>query len=82
MYDNSCLPPDVGVSRFVTPLQWSMTAFLGFAYPSAVAYASSKLNEYQIDCRDAILDGNTDMSIEEIQYLKSAYDFAVLHLNE
>ena len=32
----------------------------------AVAYASSKLNEYQIDCRDAILDGNTDMSIEEI----------------
>ena len=48
----------------------------------AVAYASSKLTEYQIDCRDAILDGNTDMSIEEIQYLKSAYDFAVLHLNE
>lgn len=48
----------------------------------AVAYASSKLNEYQIDCRDAILDGNTDMSIEEIRYLKSAYDFAVLHLNE
>ena len=48
----------------------------------AVEYASSKLNEYQIDCRDAILDGNTDMSIEEIHYLKSAYDFAVLHLNE
>ena len=37
MYEIDCTPLDVGVSRFVTPLQWSIIAFLGFVYPNAFA---------------------------------------------
>lgn len=48
----------------------------------AVAYASSKMSEYQIDKREAMLVGNIQMSADEIQYLKTAYDFAIQHLSE
>lgn len=48
----------------------------------AIAYASSKLTEYQIDNRSAVMCGKTEMSIEEIQYFKSAYQFALNHLTE
>lgn len=48
----------------------------------AVAYASSKMSEYNIDKREQIMYGNISMSAEEIQYLKSAYDFAIKHLSE
>lgn len=48
----------------------------------AVAYASSKMSEYQIDKREAMLAGNIQMSADEIQYLKTAYDFAIQHLSE
>lgn len=48
----------------------------------AVAYASSKLSEYELDNREAPLCGNISMSVEEIQYLKKAYDFAIQHLSE
>lgn len=48
----------------------------------AVAYASSKMSEYNIDKREAPMNGNISMSAEEIQYLKSAYDFAIQHLSE
>lgn len=48
----------------------------------AVAYASSKMSEYNIDKREAPMNGNISMSLEEIQYLKSAYDFAIKHLLE
>lgn len=46
----------------------------------AVAYAQVKLSEYQIKNKTAILEENTDFSVDEIQYFKSAYDFAVKHL--
>lgn len=48
----------------------------------AVAYASSKISEYEIDKREAPLCGNTEMSYEEVLYLKKAYDFAVKNLSE
>lgn len=48
----------------------------------AVAYASSKMTEYNVDKREVPMNGNTSMSAEEIQYLKSAYDFAIQHLSE
>lgn len=48
----------------------------------AIAYASSKLSEYELDKREAPLCGNISMSAEEIQYLKSAYKFAIEHLSE
>ena len=48
----------------------------------AIVYANSKLTEYQIDSRSAVMCGNTEMSVEEIQYLKSAYQFALNHLTE
>ena len=48
----------------------------------AVTYASSKLSEYEIDKREAPLCGNTEMSSEEVLYLKAAYDFAVKNLSE
>lgn len=52
------------------------------AHDLAVAYASSKMAEYNIDKREQIMYGNISMSLEEIQYLKSAYDFAIKHLSE
>ena len=48
----------------------------------AIAYANSKLTEYELDKREAPLCGNVSMSVEEIQYLKKAYDFAIQHLLE
>ena len=48
----------------------------------AIVYANSKLTEYQIDSRSVVMCGNTEMSVEEIQYLKSAYQFALNHLAE
>lgn len=48
----------------------------------AIAYAVSKLNEYEIDKREAPLCGNTSMKSDEITYLKSAYDFAIKNLSE
>jgi hypothetical protein len=48
----------------------------------AIVYANSKLAEYQIDSRSAVMCGNTEMSVDEIQYLKSAYQFALNHLTE
>lgn len=48
----------------------------------AIAYASSKISEFNLDKREALMNGNISMSIEEIQYLKSAYDFAIQNLSE
>lgn len=48
----------------------------------ATVYANAKLSEYQVDNRKALACGNTEMSIKEIQYLKSAYQFALKHLSE
>lgn len=48
----------------------------------AVAYAQVKLSEYQVKRKTAPLEENTDFSIEEIQYLKSAYVFARNNLSE
>ena len=48
----------------------------------AVAYASSKIVEYYVDKRSAPMVGNTSMSKDEIQYLKSAYQFAIENLLE
>lgn len=48
----------------------------------AIVYADSKLNEYELDRREAPLCGNVSMSVEEIQYLKNAYNFAIQHLSE
>ena len=52
------------------------------AHDLAVAYAGSKMAEYNVGKREALLLGNNSMSAEEIQYLKSAYDFAIKHLTE
>lgn len=48
----------------------------------AIAYAKVKLSEYQLKSKTAPLEENTDFSIEEIQYLKSAYVFARNNLSE
>lgn len=48
----------------------------------AVAYAISKIVEYCVDKRSAPMVGNTSMSKDEIQYLKSAYEFAIENLLE
>lgn len=48
----------------------------------SVAYAGSKMTEYNIDNRESPMIGNVDMSEKEIQYLKSAYDFAIKNLSE
>lgn len=48
----------------------------------ATVYANAKLSEYQVDSRTSLTSGNTEMSIEEIQYLKSAYQFDLKHLAE
>ncbi len=47
----------------------------------AIAYAQVKLSEYQIKNKTALLEENTDFSVDEIQYFKSAYDFAAKHLS-
>lgn len=48
----------------------------------AIVYAQSKMDEYELDNRDALINGNVAMSKEEIQYLESAYNFAIQHLSE
>jgi len=47
----------------------------------AIAYAQVKLSEYQIKGKTVILEENTNFSVDEIQYFKSAYDFAIKHLS-
>lgn len=47
----------------------------------AIAYAQVKLSEYQIKDKTAPLEENTDFSVDEIRYFKSAYDFATKHLS-
>lgn len=42
----------------------------------AIAYAQVKLSEYQLKRKTAPLEENTDFSVDEIEYLKSAYVFA------
>lgn len=48
----------------------------------AISYAQVKLSEYQIKNKNAPLEENTDFSKDEIQYLKSAYEFARKNLSE
>mgnify|MGYP007029248812 FL=1 len=48
----------------------------------AIVYANSKMIEFNLDKRSAIACGNVSVSVEEIQYLKSAYDFAIKNLSE
>lgn len=36
----------------------------------AIVYAQAKLQEYQLSKREAVLAGNTDISEDEIKYLK------------
>lgn len=52
------------------------------AHDLAIAYANSKLSELLLDKREAPLCGNTDLSEDEVQYLKSAYEFARKNLPE
>lgn len=47
----------------------------------AIAYAQVKLSEYQLKNKTALLEENTDFSVEEIYYLKSAYEFARKNLS-
>lgn len=47
----------------------------------ALLYADKKLSEYLLDKREAPTCGSTDMSEDEVKYLKSAYDFAIQHLS-
>lgn len=47
----------------------------------AVAYAKTKLEEFQIEQREALAVGNIEMSDNEIKVLKSAYDFAIKNLS-
>lgn len=48
----------------------------------AVAFASIKLQEYEVSKREAPLCGNTDISEDEIKYFKLAYDYATEKLSE
>ena len=48
----------------------------------AVAFASVKLQEFEISQRQAPLCGNTDISKDEIKYFKLAYDYATEKLSE
>ena len=48
----------------------------------AVVYAEVKLKEYQLVSKTAPMEENTEFSIDEVQYLKSAYNFAIQHLSE
>jgi hypothetical protein len=48
----------------------------------ALSYAKVKLAEFEVDKREALGCGSVEMSAEEIQYLKSAYDFAIQQLSE
>lgn len=50
------------------------------AHELAIAYAQVKLSEYQLKQKTALLEENTDFIINEIQYFKSAYDFAIHYL--
>ncbi len=43
----------------------------------ALLYARVKLTEFQMEKREAIACGNIGMTNDEIQYLKSAYEFAL-----
>ena len=52
------------------------------AHDLAMAYAQSKLLEFQISNREAPFQGNTEFSVDEVVYLKSAYIFAKEHLSE
>lgn len=52
------------------------------AHDLAVAYASSKLSEFLLDKREDPLCGSINLSEEEIQYLKTAYEFARKSLSE
>lgn len=52
------------------------------AHDLAIAYAQSKLAELQMSNREAIMQGNTNFSADEVEYLKSAYIFARKHLSE
>lgn len=52
------------------------------AHDLAITYAKVKLEEFELDNRDAIANGCTNMEKSEIQYLKSAYDFAIKNLSE
>ena len=47
----------------------------------AIVYAQAKLQEYQLSIREAVLAGNTDISEDEIKYLKTAYDYAIQKLS-
>lgn len=48
----------------------------------ALLYADKKLTEYLLDKREAPMCGSTDMSEDEVKYLKSAYDFAIKNLGD
>lgn len=48
----------------------------------AVMYAEVKLKEYQIASKNVPFEDNIQFSEKEIEYLKSAYDFAIKHLSE
>lgn len=48
----------------------------------AVSYAEVKLKEYQLVSKTAPMEENTEFSIDEVNYLKSAYNFAIQHLSE
>lgn len=46
----------------------------------ALIYAEKKLSEYLLDIRESLACGSTDLSKDELEYLKSAYDFAINNL--
>lgn len=46
----------------------------------AFIYAEKKLSEYLLDKREGLACGSTDLSKDELDYLQSAYDFAINNL--
>lgn len=48
----------------------------------AVSYAEVKLKEYQLVSKTVPMEENTEFSINEVNYLKSAYNFAIQNLSE
>lgn len=48
----------------------------------ALVYAESKFKEYLLEKREAPLCGNVGFSDDEIEYMKSAYDYAISKLTE
>lgn len=52
------------------------------AHDLALIYADSKLKQYQIDHQENLACGNIEMTEDEINYLESAYLFAIKNFSK